>query len=40
MPLVFGNKGEKSSVIYVGHENSGFDISPENGEVLKDILDN
>ncbi|WP_060678635.1 hypothetical protein [Virgibacillus halodenitrificans] len=38
--LVLGNAGEKSRVMYVGHENNGFDISPEGTEVLKDVLDN
>ncbi|MCG1029396.1 hypothetical protein J5S49_13950 [Virgibacillus halodenitrificans] len=38
--LVLGYAGEKSRVMYVGHENNGFDISPEGTEVLKDVLDN
>ena len=38
--LVLGNAGEKSRVMYVGHENNGFDISPEGTEVLKGVLDN
>ncbi|PIC85927.1 hypothetical protein CSV72_11285 [Sporosarcina sp. P20a] len=38
--LVLGNTGEKSRVMYVGNENSGFDISPEGTKVLRDVLDN
>lgn len=38
--LVLGKTGEKSRVMYFGHENNGFDISPEGTEVLKGVLDN
>jgi major membrane immunogen (membrane-anchored lipoprotein) len=38
--LVLGNTGEKSSVMYVGHENNSFDISPEGTKVLRSVLDN
>lgn len=38
--LVLGNTGEKSRVMYVGHENNGFDISSEDTKVLKEVLDN
>lgn len=31
---------KKSRVMYVGHENNGFDISPEGAGVLKNVLDN
>ncbi|MEN1970649.1 hypothetical protein WMZ97_21725 [Lentibacillus sp. N15] len=36
--LVVGSKGEKSRVMYVGHENNGFDISPEDTEKLREII--
>ena len=38
--LVLGDTGEKSRVMYVGHENTGFDLSAQNTDVLKGILDN
>lgn len=38
--LVLGDTGEKSRVMYVGHENNCFDISPKDTKVLRDILDN
>lgn len=38
--LVLGNTGEESRVMYVGHENNGFDISPEGTDILKGVLDN
>lgn len=38
--LVLGNTGEKSRVMYVGHENNGFDISPEDTKILRSILSN
>lgn len=38
--LVLGGIGEKSRVMYVGYEDNGFDISPEDTKVLKDILEN
>jgi len=38
--LLLGNTGEKSRVMYVGHENNGIDISPEDTKVLGSILDN
>ena len=38
--LVLGSTGEKSRVMYVGHENNGFDISPEGTKVLRGVLDN
>jgi uncharacterized lipoprotein YehR (DUF1307 family) len=37
--LVLGNTGEKGRVMYVGHENNGFDISAKDTNVLRDILD-
>ncbi|PIC57047.1 hypothetical protein CSV80_11305 [Sporosarcina sp. P12(2017)] len=37
--LVLGDTGEKSRVMYVGHEQNGFDISPEGTEVLKKLMD-
>lgn len=38
--LVLGNTGEKSRVMYVGHENTGFDLSAQDTDVLRGILDN
>lgn len=38
--LVLGNTGEKSRVMYVGHENNGFDISPEGTKGLRGVLNN
>lgn len=38
--LVLGGKGEKSRVMYVGNENNGFDITPEDTEVLSEMLEN
>lgn len=38
--LVLGNTGEMSRVMYVGHENNGFDISPESTKEIRGVLDN
>ncbi|MYL57579.1 hypothetical protein GLW20_08680 [Virgibacillus halodenitrificans] len=38
--LLLGNTREKSRVMYVGHENNVFDISPEGTKVLKGLLNN
>ncbi|MYL58245.1 hypothetical protein GLW20_12085 [Virgibacillus halodenitrificans] len=38
--LVLGNTREESRVMYVGHENNVFDISPEGTKVLRGVLDN
>ena len=38
--LVLGDTGEKSRVMYVGHENTGFDLSAQDTDVLRGILDN
>lgn len=38
--LVLGNTREKSRVMYVSHEDKGFDISPEDTKVLRGVLDN
>ncbi|MFD2923147.1 hypothetical protein ACFS6F_05205, partial [Halobacillus naozhouensis] len=38
--LVLGKTGEKSRVMYVGHENNGFDISPKDTKILRGMLDN
>ena len=38
--LKLGNIGEKSRVMYVGNENNGFDISPEDTKILRGILEN
>lgn len=38
--LVLGNTGEKSRIMYIGHEQNGFDISPKDTKLLRDMLVN
>jgi len=38
--LILGNEGEKSRVMYVGHENNGFDIPSEDTKILREIIKN
>lgn len=38
--LVLGNTGETSRIMYIGHEDNGFDIYSEDTKVLKEMLDN
>lgn len=37
--ILLGDTEEKSRVMYVGHEQNGFEISPESTESLKSLLD-
>lgn len=37
--LDLGTPGEKSRIMYIGHENNGFDVSPEDTETLREIVD-
>ncbi|WP_240378196.1 hypothetical protein [Bacillus piscicola] len=37
--LVLGNTGEKSRIMYIGHELNGFDISPKDTNYLRDMLE-
>lgn len=38
--LVLGDTGEKSRIMYIGHEQNGFDISPQDTKILRDMLKN
>ncbi|WP_130860271.1 hypothetical protein [Gracilibacillus phocaeensis] len=38
--LTIGNKGEKSRVMYTGHEHNGFDLSVEDTALLRGMLEN
>ena len=37
--LVLENTGKKSRIMYIGHEQNGFDISPGDTKILRDILE-
>lgn len=36
--LSLGDSGKKSRIMYIGHENNGFDISPEDTDILRAML--
>jgi len=38
--LVLGKTGEKSRIMYIGHEQNGFDIPPEDTKILREMLEN
>jgi len=37
--LILGNTGEESIVMYIGHENIGYIISPEETNKIRKLLD-
>jgi len=37
--LVLGNKGERSRIMYIGHENNSFELLAEDTAILRDLLE-